>query len=82
MSDNKITEVHRNIFQLKALKILNLENNEIRRFPTELGMMKLRNISLKGNPCQMLKNAVFRKVNIIYSHISKKIFFYTPNLFN
>lgn len=62
LANNKIESVHRNVFQMRNLSILNLENNDVRNFPVEIGMLKLKNIGLKGNPSPMLKSPVFRKV--------------------
>ena len=48
------------------LNILNIENNDIRNFPIEIGMLKLKNISLKGNPSPMLKSPAFRRVFFLF----------------
>ena len=54
--------IHKNIFRLSNLSIVNLENNDVSDFPHEIGMLKLKNLNLKGNPSGLVTSPAFRKV--------------------
>jgi leucine-rich repeat protein SHOC2 len=61
-SNNKIENISDDIFRLKEkLGFLNLEYNNLSKFPTLVGFMDLKSLKLDGNPLKIIKRTTIEK---------------------
>ena len=73
LSNNKIVFVPENIWRWVMMTNLNMENNEIRNFPPEIGFLNLNGFQIQGNPTMLVKNAVTRKgIPAVLAYLKEK----------
>ena len=61
-SNNKIENISDEIFRLRdKLGFLNLEYNNLSKFPTVVGFMELKSLKLDGNPLKIIKRTIIEK---------------------
>lgn len=74
LSDNKIDAISASISNLTALQNFNAENNNVKNFPPEFGLLLLKQFSVLGNPSMLVtgKNAS-KGVNALMAGLKAKV---------
>lgn len=73
LSSNKIERMHPNIYKLQKLSSLNLENNEMRKFPYEMGYLNLKIFKITGNPSMLIKNKNLRNAPALLNYLRERL---------
>ena len=77
LANNKIDTFDPNICNLFKLSSLVLENNSIKNFPNQLGLLKLKSLNIMGNPSMMSTSKMTSKgaqflVNTFYERLDRE----------
>ncbi|CAD8081571.1 unnamed protein product [Paramecium sonneborni] len=74
ISSNSIDQLSDDIyFKMPNLQHLNLQNNNMRTFPTILGFMSLKTLQIDGNPTKLISRQIIDKGTVhILDYLAKK----------
>ena len=73
LCNNQITAINPNIYKWQKMYTLNLENNDIRQFPPEMGYMSLKNLSISGNPTMLIKNKSLFNTTALLEYLRDRV---------
>jgi len=72
-SNNYITSVPSNIWKLQRIHSINLENNNIKDFSPEIGLLNLKNLTIAGNPSLLIKNKVSKNTVTLLAYLRDRL---------
>ena len=62
-----------NIWKLQRLHSINLENNNIKDFSPELGLLNLKNLTIVGNPSLLIKSKVSKNSVTLLGYLRERL---------
>lgn len=74
MGSNNLRDVPASIYRWQTLTSLNLQNNSIKNFPSEMGYLNLKSFNIAGNPTMLLKTSITNKgVPALMNYLREKV---------